>query len=297
MLSKGISLFGLALLVLTEAFVVQAEPLYLQIDTGNAWAMSPQLMEDFRGFLDSELSRLREEVSSIYWPAIDERTDFNEVFMAAFFPAGPKYKNREMQCQFIRRLLSSTIDLVQNEIFDLTRGGTVCIPGDLPKAEWANWTERLMKFLWSEKWISRGSEYVSMEDLIVEKIGEEQYKRPEFHIARRIEFDGHGWGFSPHELGLFLREPLLERYFALISSYDPNSEKPFRGLGPEVEKQLTDHPYGMVGTFQPGSKIYISSAFGPADLVELLAHEYGHVFHGEWGENLTWNSEESTLRL
>lgn len=272
-----------------------AEEFTLLIDTGPRWVMPDGVADSFRNFLDEQLSDVTSRTSA-YWPELNEDNDFKNVFIQSFFPASPKYKNREFQCSFVRKILNSVQGETHREFALLTQNGRVCIPGDIPAQDWAGWTEQLMRFFWTRPWIRRPTGAISLEGLIIEKVGVKNYRRPGLHIAKNIEFDGYGWGFSRKELSLFDEEPLLSRYAEVIRDYDPNQEGPFTPLGPYVEKLLVDNAYGMAGTFKPGSEIYISRALGPADLIDFLAHEYGHVFHGEQGENISWDSEGKTLK-
>lgn len=114
-------------------------------------------------------------------------------------------------------------------------------------------------------------------------------------MAKNVGFDGYAWGYSKSELTLFDKFELLKDYKTVALKFDPNSSNPFTALGTYVEDLLAENPYGMAGSFKPESAIYISKNIAPADLIELLAHEYGHVFHGEKADNVSWSSEDKLM--
>jgi hypothetical protein len=150
-----------------------------------------------------------------------------------------------------------------------------------------------MDFFWLEKWIASDHEMLSLEDLAIRAMGV-NYKRPEFFIATGTT-DGYGWGYSDAELSMFAADPVLSTYATLARRFDPNSKIPFMELGADLGKILVRDPYGMAGRIQPSSKIYISNAWAPADLVELMVHEYGHVLHGEVDSNISWEADTRML--
>ncbi len=294
-----LNIFSLSRLVLAMPFLVviahaQTSDMHIRFDEGDKWEMTQGGKDTFSTFLADEMADVKSQVPNLFWPTVTEHTDFKEIVLSAFYPASGMYKNRPLQCAFVQKVLNTTNGAVRDRFLQITHNGQVCIQYDLSKSEWATFTENLMTFFWTEKWLLVDGAFFSLEDLVVQAVGP-TYKRPEFHIATRIEFDGYGWGFSDSELEIFQVTPVLEKYATLAQEIDPNSDIPFTALGPEVEKILKGSPYGTVGAFQPSSKIYISNAWGPADLVELLAHEYGHVFHGETNRNVEWESATGTL--
>jgi hypothetical protein len=283
-------------LLVAQPVAAQSPDLHLRIESGDQWEMSAEGNDAFTAFLAKEMDGLRTQVPNLYWPTITAETNFKDALLSAFYPGFAGYKNRSFQCSFVQKVLNSTTGKVQERFAEITRHGQVCIQFDLPKDQWAAFTESLAAFFWSEKWLLLGGEFFSLEDLVIEAVGP-TYRRPEFHIATRIQLDGYGWGYSDAELQLFQDNPVLARFQEIAMGFDPNSAGPFTRLGTDVEQVLSESPYGSAGIFQPSSKIYLANAWGPADIVDLMVHEYGHVFHGETNQNLKWDSDSRNLTI
>src|SRR3989338_5187472 len=243
----------------------------LEYHNGATWIMPETLNVSFRSFLNQNISKLKIELPGLFLPELNDQSDFKEVFLASFYPGSEKYKNRDIQCSFVKKVLELTTGEAHSQFSELTNEGQICIPSDMDPSLWESWTESLIHFFWTENWIPTNTGNTSLEKLVIDSIGGlEKYQRPEFLIAKNVEFDGYGWSYSKYELSLFETFPVLKSYFDVIRKYNPNDQEPFSLLGPFVQELLSSSPYGIAGAFQPRSKKYILKSMGPADLVELL---------------------------
>lgn len=282
------------LLFLFLALPAQAHEMSIKFKADNSWQLSSSMRAGFTRFLDDELASLTEAFPSLYWPRMEAGIDFKQVISSTLYPIGTEYKNREFQCGFVRKLLGNVEGEARAKLEYLTDSGKICTQADLPKEKWPEFTKGWMEFLWLEPWIARNGRLVSLEDLIREKIGP-SYKRPKFSIAFNVDFDGYGWGISAKERALFSSVPLLAEFARLGRAYNPNSLEPFIALGETVGRMLSRNPYGSAGLVLLEGEIIISPSWAPADMVDLLVHEYGHVFSGEQGAEMEWNEKERTL--
>ena len=286
-----------ALLVFYKANASAEETdLMITVNHGDHWEMSSQRKLSFGAFLDLELKDLQTRVPQIYWPTVTDKSDMLETLFSAFDATSEKYQNRTMQCGFIQKILDSSFGRAKRKLAKITKNGKICIPRDLPGQDRAQFTSDLIAFFWTEKWLKNKGHYSSLENLIRKQVGK-TYRRPEFHVALNLHFDAFGGGFSKSELQLFERDSTLREYAARAKKIDPDGKTPFKLLGPTMEKIVLENPYEMMSSFQPASKIYIASSWGPSEIVELLAHEYGHVFHGETGHNFQWDEREKSLQI
>lgn len=267
-------------------------------DSGSAWTMSDELNATFVRFLDTELATLQQNSPELYWPDLgDSDQTFQNVFLTAFLSTTDTYKNRDFQCAFLQSVSSRLDKRTRTKLNSLTEDGAVCIQGDLPRDKQVEWTHDLLMFFWEEPWIATGDGYIGLESLIVRQIGIEQYIRPKILVGTRIDYDGYGWGYSPREKILFNSDPHLSAFRDTGSKYDPNDGLPFNLLGDDILTQLQQNPYGMASIVSIDSRIYISPTIAPSEMIELLVHEYAHVYHGEQGENLAWDSLQKKLHV
>ena len=256
-------------------------------------------IQEFKAHLDQRIARLKERVPDLYLETPTATSKMGEFIRNSIYPAGPNYKNREVQCRFINRLLSEVSQPLLLRLQELTNNGKICIAGDLPKEQQVNWTSQWIQILWNEKWYVDENGSFSLEDLIIENIGTENYSKPDIIVAINEQFDGYGAGLSKALAPLYLNDPTLQKFRFLGSQFDPNKAKaePFILLGQDIQNVLLeDSPYEKASLVRGKSEIYISPIWPVAELVELLVHEYGHVLHAEQTPNTKWDPVQKTLR-
>jgi hypothetical protein len=247
-------------------------------------------------FLDQQIIQIKEEIPIAYWPVLSDQRGFYETVTSTFDATSDKYMNRPMQCAFVRKILDSVQGSVLERFSEITNFGSICIQSDLKIEARNKFTADLIDFFWTEPWLSHHGKFYSLEEIVKRSVGP-SYKRPEFHVAVNLEFDAFGGGFSELDLKLFESNPKLSEYAWRVKKIDPNVNDPFTLLGSAMAVLVREQSYSMLSTFQPGSKIYISNSWGPAEMVEILVHEYGHVFHGETNHNFSWNDKDNILSV
>jgi len=255
-------------------------------------------IQEFKTHLDQRIAKLKERVPDLYLETPTATSNMSDFIRNSMYPAGPNYRNREVQCRFINRLLSEVSQPLLSRLQELTKNGKICIAGDLPKEQRVNWTSQWIQILWNEKWYVDENGTFSLEDLIIKNIGTENYSKPDIIIAINEQFDGYGAGLSKALAPLYDEDPVLQKFKLLGFQFDPNKAKaePFTLLGQDVQNALVeDSPYGAAGLVRVKSEIYISPIWPVAELVELLVHEYGHVLHAEQTRNYKWDPAQKTL--
>jgi hypothetical protein len=76
----------------------------------------------------------------------------------------------------------------------------------------------------------------------------------------------------------FASIPSIKQVFALALSFDPNDPTTFGILGPDFKKFVEKDPFNAANLLVGQPTIYISNGWPPNAMVELLTHEYGHIF-------------------
>lgn len=286
---------ALSLAVGLTALSSNAQDMYLS-NLHEQTFVSQSAILSFKTHLDQRIADLKSRSPELYLETPNASTNLRDVILSTFLPANPAYKNREAQCSFIHRLLSEVQEPLLTRLRSLTQDGSICIAGDLPKELRINWTTQWLQLLWNDKWLVMADKSQSLEDLIIEKIGIENYRKPNIMIALREGFDGYGSAHSRSILPLFDQDPLLQQFKSLGLQFNPDKTEPFILLGEDIQKALGEEsPYNSTGLVRTTSDIYISPIWPVAELVELLVHEYGHVLHAEQNPNESWNPITKTL--
>ncbi len=287
----------LVLIIPFIQIVVLAQDMKLVNVIESGLSLSEQSVQSFKQQLDQRILNMKEKIPGLYLTEFTPQSKIRDLILQVHYPAGVNYKNRQVQCAFIQRLLSQTKGSAQVRINALTQNGKICIAGDLPKTEWVAWTTEWIDILWNEKWFIKSSAAFSLEDLIVKSIGIENYKKPVIKIAINEVFDGYGFGYSDAAIAMFDSDPVLSYFKQRGLKFNPDSKEPFTLLGDEVKTFLVEEsPYGAAATVRVTSEIYISPVWPIAELVELLVHEYGHVLHSEQNQTKqTWDPITKSL--
>ncbi len=282
-------------IVFTQVFA-SAQDMQIITTRESGSVLSDSALQQFKARLDNRITIMRSRIPNLFLETPGPHTKIGSFIMQAFYPAPPVYKNRDVECAFIDRLISQNEGTVKVRIQKLTANGSNCIVGDLPKNLWLHWTTEWMDLLWTDKWIRNDSGNFSLEDLIIQKIGTENYTRPTFKIAINEQFDGYGAGFSKAVSPQFDLDPVLSRFKKIGQLFNPDQTQPFTLLGDDISTLLTnDSPYGNAGLVRTDSEIYISPAWPISSLVELLVHEYGHVLQAEQVTTDKWDMANKIL--
>jgi hypothetical protein len=273
--SRHFILVGLSLI--TAAQVALADRLDLIIQPGPKWSMTAPTLQGFNTFLEAERVALLQALPELTFPATSE--SFQKAFVEYAYAGTAKYRNRATACSFFAKVQSGlTHEGSKLFLRQLTKDGAVCIPADIPREEWVKWTAEVMDFFWSRPWIVTSSGNISLEGLISKNL-RGGYVKPIIKVATNIELDAYGYAKSAFDLDFIRGHRSLSRIFEIASGFDPNDLTTLGDLGPEVAKLMQEHAYSEAQVFVVAPTIYMSTGWAPEALVEVLVHEYGHVYH------------------
>lgn len=260
----------------TSAF---AESTLLLRTIGNLkWDLSSSARIDFESFLTSERKSLLRDIPGLQFP--ENFDSFKQGVVEYSLSTSPEYKNREVSCQFLARVAANIRERRDALAFErLTNNGKVCIPRDVPDAERSQWALSLAQFLWTRPWIPAGGTMLSLEQQIIKALRIKDYQRPEIRILTTVDFDGYGYNRSAIDQKTISANTKLSDAMKIAKDFTPNDPSSTGDLGPDLARLAQQRP-ASIGEYLIGSPtIYITNNWPPEALVELLAHEYGHVLH------------------
>jgi hypothetical protein len=269
--------FWLALfLLIVNPFLVQAGQIDFVIHPGAKWQLTDEARVKFNQFLEKERLRLLKKV-----PGLDFPNSFSSVDagISQYMSADSKsFKNREVACVFLKKMRNNLSNQNQKELDELTKNGKVCIQADLPMNKQLNWTQTLARFIWNTKWIKSKGQHLSLESYLVSTSGDSKNVTPRIVVMQKGSFDGWGIAQSQEDRLFFASLKPIKKAISLADSFDPNNPKTFEIFGPEFKKFVEKDPFNAANLLMGQPTIYLSNGWPPNAMVELLAHEYGHIF-------------------
>lgn len=227
----------------------------------------------FINHLIEEKIELEKTFEDLYFPSIFENL---EMFWNMVDSHKSTYKNRELQCNFLISLAEDVKGTdFHKELLTLTNQLKICVVGDVPLLEQKNWSIKLMNLFYEKNWIFYKGTYYSIKDYLEENFDDPGVKSPSLKWLNNEHVEGHGFGVSLLDKGFGSDD--LKLIFETVSNFDLNSNHNDYVV-PEFISSFMTEKTTFKEVFAPSDDIYISSWFGPTDLVEALVHEVGHTF-------------------
>jgi hypothetical protein len=265
------------------------------IEKGPNWELTAQARADFDQYLEEQRLLLKHTLPELDFPASFD--SFRQAFEEYVYAGTTKFKNRSSTCGFLNRVRNNLKDTAAIAEFNrLTESGRVCIPADIEKSRWQTWSYDLIRFFWDRPWIAVQSENLSLEGLIKKNLPAGAYVRPEIRLATNTELDAFGYAKSAADLEVIRTNRSLSKIFDIASLFDPNDWTTIGDLGAELRKFAQEHSYSMAQAFTLKPLIYVSAGWSPDSLVELLVHEYGHVYQALNSSHFSTNESSATYK-
>jgi hypothetical protein len=104
------------------------------------------------------------------------------------------------------------------------------------------------------------------------------FDRLQIIAMKNSTFDAWGIAQSQRDLDFFASIPNIRDVLATMEKFDPNDSATFGGLGPEFQKFVEKDPFNAANLLRSQPTVYISNGWPPNGMVEVLAHEYGHIY-------------------
>lgn len=279
--------FGLTTLASTygvATLAIEPPTSYLTFHNRGQWKLKDSVEKEFLHFLDEERLTLLAQIPELEFPprlSVVPETVRGETFETYVDARTDRYVNRKVACRFVDKVragLQSPAAAVEWE--HLTQGGRICIPRDLPAGERGPWVLALAHFFWHTPWLaSTNGGPQSLEDHIVRLVGAENYREPRLDLLRNGEVDAYGYVFSQADAALVTHDRFLSLLFDRTAIFDPNDPSTLGPVGHPLRSFVAQDPYELGSAFVRKPLILIADGWSPEALVEVLAHEYGHLFH------------------
>ncbi|MBT3982270.1 MAG: hypothetical protein HOE90_13010 [Bacteriovoracaceae bacterium] len=283
-LSAALSL--IFILSFPNCFAGEPNKLMFKFVGDTKWELDSVARQEFNEFLEEQRVSLLGDIKELEFPA--KFDSLKDAILSYAMPAGKYYKNRELSCLFLERVRKNLVsDADKVEFRGITKNGEICTQGDLAPSEYSAWTLRLVNFIWFQKWIPTSIGTKSMEQYLIDRLEVKNYIRPTINILTSKEYDAYGYSFSSDDMKTISQNKKLSEVFEITKNFTPNDASTFGDLGPEMKKMIEENTASAAGFFITEPSIYITNNWAPSDLIDLMAHEFGHVYHGLFKNSIT----------
>jgi hypothetical protein len=241
------------------------------------YALSSEAESDFNDFLGNEREALLRAIPELHFP--QDPGSLRDGVSKSMMASSPAYENRAVGCRFFDRLSRTVNPDLKRQILELTDEGRICGPGDVEVAKRTAWAQSFADFLWRRPWIQNGTAEYSLKAWLRHSLGISIDIEPEIRVVDAVEYDGFGSAYSVNDLVFINSHGALAQMYLAMKDYDPDHPELSPSMGPQVDEQIRKDPVSFGISFKLRPTIYISNSWAPQDMVELLAHEFGHVYH------------------
>ncbi|MGE0174770.1 MAG: hypothetical protein AB7T49_18400 [Oligoflexales bacterium] len=254
-----------------------SEELTIVMGGSPIWEISQEGRSQFEAFLESERQSLVNEIPNLKFPAtFDPEKGTGGAITTYLLPTSPRYVNRKVSCQFLQKVFSKLYQPQLLKLARLTRNGEICTSGDLPAEQRNAFNLSLAHFFWNEPWIPTKGKNVNLLTFLNTNLQLDTLPKVRFAIYQDHEFEGLPYGFSSADLAFIEAHSLFKTVVQRGTEFDPNNSVSAPDLG-EAAKGLD--PFELAGFLITEPTIFFTNDWEPQGLVEILAHEYGHLYH------------------
>jgi len=278
-------------LILGVHSISSAGQIDVVINPGMNWELRDEARTKFNHSLENERLRLLKNIPDLDFPKAFESVKAGiPQYMSA---DSPQFRNRKAACSFLEKMRKNLEPNKRPEMDSLTKSGKICIQADLPQAEQLEWTQNFARLIWNAKWIAWKNEILSLQSYLEKTIGDtHSFVTPQISIMKKGSFDGWGIAQSKKDLDFFASIAPIKKAFAAAADFDPNNPNTFDRLGSEFKKFIEEDPFNAANLLIGQPTIYLSNGWPPNAMVELLAHEYGHIYRRRESQHYSGNKKQ-----
>jgi len=269
-----------------ERMIIRAHP---------QWKLSAESEYRFKFYLETQIDKLNEQLPGLNLPQND--TNLQNAFLEFENTDSPSYRLRDMECRFLRKIKSQLQGELLHHFETLTHEGKICIPADLDVAERSDWMLTLFEFFSYSKWIQLHEESYSLVDLIQNRLKLGTIPKPNFHILEDGDQNAFAYAWSPKDLAKLDGYPVTKAFINACAKWDINNPTQFPSFGEDATRFFLDNVQERAAYCVPDRRIYISNNWPPSTVVEILTHEWGHLYHFANREIITQNEGFNDLIL
>lgn len=255
----------------------------ISIDRGSRAFPSKSAEQAFKPYLGERRAGLIRNNSTLSFP---EKFNDPDRFFDSVDSRSPQFVNREHHCRFAKKLASTLI--YPEEISTLKRitsDGKICVAGDLPQHQQAEWSLKMHRFVWTSHWLLYNGTLLDAHAYIASILKRSDLPQVEIRSWVTANYDATYASLSSQDQQFVNSHNSLRNLVDGLKSFDIDDPKsipdgPMRRYAERSGVYVADVFFGRPA-------IWISPSSGPADAVDTLFHEYGHIVFDLQRSNFT----------
>ncbi|MCX6117295.1 MAG: hypothetical protein NT027_07125 [Proteobacteria bacterium] len=266
------------------------ESFKLRIERGRLARADLESESQHEFYLSERRSLLRTKIPSLDFP---NKFDSFEDLLSRVNTQSTDYRNRGLHCQFLNKVRDDLVSEKEIELLEwLTDHGRICIASDISgdSSSQAGWSTEMHQFLWKSKWIRKYGANLSLSELVRETVPNMTFETMDIGTWPDVPFDATYGSMSQKDFEFVSNFPPLQTIIKLFDDFD------FEKVGQTGLESLDQYTRQHVGhvpdVFFNGTKIWLSPSIGPADAVDTMVHEVGHIALDINRSNFTKSNEQ-----
>ncbi len=283
--------FGIVSLMVFGLVDVQArESFKLRIERGRLARADLESERQHEFYLSERRNLLKTKIPNLDFP---NKFHSIEELLSRVNTQARDYQNRALQCQFLDKVRADIVSPIEIEMLDwLTERGRICIASDISgdSSSQAGWSTEMHQFLWRSKWIRKNGTNLSLSDLVRETLPNMVFETVDIGTWPEVAFDATYGSMSQKDFEFVSSFPPLQTIIKLFDDFD--FEKVGQTGLDSLDKYTRQHLGHVPDVFFNGTKIWLSSSIGPADAIDTMVHEVGHIALDIDRSNFTKSNEQ-----
>jgi len=255
-----------------------SEEFYLKISSQPHWTLNDLQRDKFRLFLRDETQWLNKHVKDLRLP---NKISTPQEFLSFTGLRPGNVKVRNISCRFLNRVRQGLKGEVLSRFNNLTSAGRICLVSDVSPNKQKKWAQDLATFFFEENWAPFDNKLVSIKELVGMRLNQ-PVVNTDIRVITSKEYEGYGWAWSSMDRDRLLRHNSFFKRLvdSLRGAYDPDEPKFDVSFGTVLPAVVNEDSAGMASLFIQNPTILLAKSFTPFEVIDFLAHEYGHVLHG-----------------
>lgn len=248
----------------------------LSIKKGEIYRLPEEVKATYDRYLGERRAALLQQMKTLIFPLVFK--DLKEV-LSLIETRGSSFPNRQIHCDFLKRISGSLAERDHLELEELTHNFKLCIPADLPsKADGEKWGFLVLNFLWKKPWLMHQGKLIALPEYIRRSLEIKDFIVPKLIFWSNSYPDAGYSSLSLADKKFLESSSSVSAFFDRIQKHNINDLESISGFSKELVAYAKEDTLSFVDVFIKYQNIYFSPSWGPADMVDTLIHEYGHIY-------------------
>ncbi len=261
----------------------------LFIDRGDRYLLPNSIKDEFNSYLKLRREYLCSRIPTLKFPKnINDMPSLLELIESRM----KTYKNRDMQVSFLRRIEKGLKEEDQIYLREITEDFQKCVAGDFEDVfDQDRFSMKMWNFLWHREWINLNDKNYSLASFLEKEMKVTGLREIALVHWQQPYPDAVYSAFSFSDNEVVSKNSNIRILLNYGKEININTSNISDEFGNDLQNYFKDSSMRFVDVFNDNDVFYLTSGFSPADMVDTLVHEYGHIYFHSKRTNLFQDSE------